>query len=742
MAARKRTGRSGRRDRAGTGRGERSGPSTPRADPDPAAPDADAEPLFTITPLKNPTVWIAIGLIAATCFVYAPVRDHGFVGLDDAGYIRDNAQVTAGLTRSSIAWAFTTGFAANWHPLTWLSHMLDVELFGVRPGAHHLVNLMFHVANTLLLFAVWKRMTGETAASAWVAALFAVHPLHVESVAWLAERKDVLSTLLWLLTMWTYVAYVARPAVSRYLWVMLAFALGLMAKPMLVTLPIVLLLLDRWPLARTAPLSRLLWEKAPLAALAIASSIVTLIVQRQGGAVSTLGVLPVSVRVTNALVSYLRYIGQMFWPDDLAVFYPYARSQPLWPGVAALIVLVAASVLAVRVRRQRPYVTVGWFWYVVTLLPVIGFLQVGTQAHADRYTYVPLIGLFVLIAWLTLDLLARWPMRRLAAVAALAVVTVCGMTAHAQVKHWRDAETLWQHALAAVPDNYRAHNALGTMLGDQGKTQEALAHFREVVRVEPNYPEGHHNLGLALASLGRLDEAIGHYRDALRLKPDMAEAHNNLGLALARQGKTTEAIAAYQDALRANPNLVEAHTNLGLAYTARGRMAEAAAQYAEALRLNPNAAEAQRKLGVALLNQGRVDEALARYREALRMQPAFAEARNDLGFALMAKGDMDGAKIESAEAIRLRPDYAQAHNNLGFALAGEGRIGEAMPHFAEAVRLAPDFELAHSHYGLALAGVGRYDEAVREFNEVLRLSPGNAAARRALDAIAKRRGRR
>jgi Flp pilus assembly protein TadD len=572
---------------------------TNRASPAPERPpvdaDLEAEPLFDVAALANWNVWICAGLVALTAVVYASVRSHGWVGLDDIGYIRDNPHVAAGLTADGIRWAFTTGYAANWHPVTWLSHMLDVQIFGVWPGAHHVVNLVLHITNTLLLFALLLRLTAARGASAFVAALFALHPLHVESVAWLAERKDVLSTLFWLLTTLLYAAWVDRRTWLRYAGVLAMFALGLLAKPMLVTLPVTLLLIDWWPLERLRRASvegrRATWrslviEKIPLFALAAASSVVTVIVQRAGGAVSGFDVLPLAVRLTNALLSYWRYAWKTIWPMDLVAFYPYARTQPVVWGVAAATALAAVTWIAWRVRTRRPYVITGWLWYLVTLLPVAGFLQVGTQSLADRYTYVPLIGLFVIVAWTVRDLVARMPaMRVVAGATAAALVVACVALTRAQAATWHDERSLWEHALAVMPDNYRAHNALGVLAGNAGQTAEALAHLRQVVAAEPSYPEGQHNLGLALASSGDLDQAIAHYRQALRLKPSYAEAHNNLGLALARLGRSDEAVAEYREALRVNPSLAEAHTNLGLELTRQGRAAEAREHFDSAVGL-------------------------------------------------------------------------------------------------------------------------------------------------------------
>ncbi len=532
--------------------------------------------------------WVCLALIAANLIVYASVWHHDFVNYDDNEYVSTNVVVQRGLTWDGASWAFTTGYAANWHPLTWLSHMLDVQLYGLDPGPHHLTNLLFHIANTLLLFGLLHRMTGALGRSAFVAGLFAVHPLHVESVAWVAERKDVLSTLFWMLTLLAYVEYVRRPGLGRYWAVLLFFALGLMAKPMLVTLPFVLLLLDFWPLGRMgmgsnpangwvsspggwATTVRLVWEKLPLLSLTVVSSIVTLRVQRRGGNVVSLSATPLNHRVANALVSYFAYIGKMLWPARLAALYPYVQSLPGWWVAGAFLGLLGISVAVIRAGPRRPYLPVGWLWYLGTLVPVIGLIQVGYQAMADRYTYIPLIGLFIVVAWGVPDLLVRWPFRRIALPAAAGlVILACVIAARGQLRYWENSTTLFTHDLAVTTGNNIVHNNLGIVLADQGRLDEAIAHFSEALRIEPDYADAHNNLGVALADEGKLDEAIAHLSEALRIDPNYAEAHYNLGLALVGQGKLDEAIAHYSKALRIKPDYTKARDNLRLTLVKRG----------------------------------------------------------------------------------------------------------------------------------------------------------------------------
>ncbi|HEY3120909.1 MAG TPA: tetratricopeptide repeat protein [Vicinamibacteria bacterium] len=648
--------------------------------------------------------------------LYAPVRHHGFVNFDDSQYVSENPSVSAGLTWQGLSWAFTTRHAGNWHPLTWLSHMLDVQLFGLDAGAHHLTSLALHVANTLLLFGLLHAMTGALVRSAFVAALFGVHPLHVESVAWVAERKDVLSALFFFSTLWAYLAYVRKPRPGRYALVLVLFALGLMAKPMLVTLPFVLLLLDYWPLARTREPSarrRLVLEKLPLLGLAAASSFVTFVVQRQAGAVKALDALPLDRRLVNAVISYVAYIGQTLWPARLAAIYPYPASFPAWAVTAAVVVLVAVTVLAVRMARRYPYLPVGWLWYLGTLVPVIGLVQVGSQPMADRYTYIPLVGLFVVVAWGLPDLLDRWPhwKRALGAAAALALLG-CTIVARRQVEQWRNSVELWEHALAVTRENYRAQNNLGHALAKQGRTGEAIPHYAEAVRIKPDFAEAHNDLGAALADQGRMGEAIDHYSEAVRLLPDYVEARNNLAVALTAEGRYDEAVRHFSEALRLDPTLAASHNNLGVALAKQGRLEEAIRHFSEALRLAPDYAEARRNLAVA---------------------------HNGLGAALADQDRLEEAIAQYSESARLDPDRVDAHSNLAAALAARGRPDEAIRELLAALRLAPGDADLHYDLGVMLARIGRRAEAIGQFEAALSADPAHEPARRALAALGRQR---
>ena len=557
-------------------------------------------------------VFICAFLVVSTLSVYWQVAHHDFINLDDNIYVTENPHVNTGITKRNFVWAFTEFHSANWHPLTWISHMTDCELFGVKPGQHHLINLLFHMANSLLLFGVIRKMTGTLWQSAFVAALFALHPLHVESVAWVAERKDVLSTFCWMLSMWAYAIYAEKPGLKWYLVVLGFFALGLMAKPMVVTLPFALLLLDYWPLDRLhlgqrkdkskssyrkSVLSRLLWEKVPLFALSVASSILTFVVQKKGGGVAPSDQFSLDINISNALASYVSYIGKMLWPKNLSVFYPYPEILPLWKSAGAGLLLLSLSILFIRTVRTRPYLIVGWLWYLGTLIPVIGLIQVGNQAMADRYTYIPFIGLFIMVAWSIPDFLGRWRYRQIVLpITTFFLVFILSVCTWLQVRHWKNSISLFNHALKVTANNYLAHNNLGSALIDDGRYTEAIQHYSEALRIRPRYALAQYNLGNTKAEQGKHEEAIEHYTEAVRLAPNYAKAHNNLANMLLYQGQPEEAIAHYLKALEIKPEYANAHSNLGVALAQTGNLDGAERHFRETLRLNPDHVKVQYNL--------------------------------------------------------------------------------------------------------------------------------------------------
>ena len=654
---------------------------------------------------KRLSLLISTVLAALTIATYCHVARFDFTTLDDPSYVTGNPHVRSGLTRESIAWALTATHSANWHPLTWISHMVDVQLFGLKPWGHHLSSVLFHVLNTLLLFVVLRRMTGCVWRSAFVAALFAVHPTHVESVAWVAERKDVLSTLFWLLTMLAYVRYVQSPGIRRYVPVALAFALGLMAKPMLVSLPLVLVLADAWPLGRLqvtgdrlqkgggTSLATSLLEKLPLFALALASCVVTFIAQRGSGAVGTIERYSLGVRADNAIVSYVAYIGKMLWPVRLSVIYPHpVDTLPVWLIAVCAAALAGATYAAVRFSRSQPYLATGWLWYLATLLPVIGLVQVGQQAMADRYTYIPFIGLFIIIAWGMPAIAARAissdTARRAALCAGAAVVLVAlSVAAWVQVGYWRNGEALFKHALAATSGHSMVRCCLADVYLDQGKT-------------------------------GRTIEQL---RLAIKDKPDLAEAHNGLGFALDRQGRTDEAVIEIRKAVELNPRLTAARNNLGSIMLRRGDLDGALEQFTLAVKYNPRSAEALCNLGTVLDRVGRTEEAIPHLERAVELGPDVGEARYALGVVLLKTGDNERAVDELTQAVELKPRMPEAHFSLAMALGKQGDLDEARAQLIQTCELKPEWGPPRYSLAVLLFQSRDYEGAWREARESRRL---------------------
>jgi Flp pilus assembly protein TadD len=578
-------------------------------------------------------IWIVVGLVLLNVFVYAAVVQHQLVNWDDPDYVSQNRHVAAGLSAAAVRWAFTTGHSANWHPLTWLSHMLDATLFGANAGGYHVTSVLLHLASTLLLFAVLRAATGALWRSGVVAALFAVHPAHVESVAWIAERKDVLSAFFFMLALHAYVRHTRTPRLGSYVALVGWFALGLLSKPMVVTLPFVLLLLDVWPLRRreTRSWPALVREKLPLFALALASSIVTFVVQSRGDAVYGLDERPLGARVAEALGAYVTYLRVLVWPARLAVVYPYPPAASLWRLALIAVLLAGITSIAVRYRKSRPYMLMGWLWYLGMLVPVIGLVPIGSQATADRYTYLPFIGLFILVVWAGADVIANWAGGRSVLVAASVIaIGGCAVTARLQVQHWADSETLWRHALAVTEGNWRAHSNLGNALSESGRVPEAIVEYNEALALRPSFAEAHNNLANALASQGRRADAIGHYREAVRLRPADPLAHNGLGSVLEDAGRLDEAIAQYKEALRLDPDFAEAHNNLGAVLGRQGRLDEAAAEMRLALQLRPANPDIHYNLALMLRRQGREEDAVSHLHEALRLDPDHTAARDQL----------------------------------------------------------------------------------------------------------------
>lgn len=558
--------------------------------------------------------------------VFWPVVRNDFAGYDDDEYVTRNPRVNTGLTRENARWALTAVHSSNWHPLTWISHQMDSSLFGLNPAGHHAVNLVFHVANTLLLFWWLAGMTGAIGRSAFVALLFGLHPLHVESVAWIAERKDVLSGFFGLLALVAYTAYTRKPGVGRYAAVAVLFALGLLAKPMLVTLPILLLLLDWWPLGRGP---RIL-EKVPLFALSALSAAATLWAQRQSGAVAGIGGLSPTLRLENAAVSYVRYLWKSIWPVDLAVFYPFPLNGiPTGTVIASVAVLVGISALAVGQRKRRPYVAAGWCWYVVTLLPVIGIVQVGMQAMADRYMYLPMIGVLIAIAWTVAELNAR-----VAVAAAILAAVGCGLVTWRQIPVWKDGLALFTQAIAVTHDNFVAHDNLGVELDRRGRSEEAIAQYRETLRIKPGDRNGESNLAQAsfekgerLFNQGKMDDAFASFQEGMRYRPASAMVQTYIGLMLVERQEFDLAASQFRAALEMDPALVRAHVGLGVALAHAGKDQEARRAFEQAVKYDPSNVEARFDLGLVLASMGKQADALRQFEEILKIKPDYVPAQ-------------------------------------------------------------------------------------------------------------------
>jgi Flp pilus assembly protein TadD len=625
--------------------------------------------------------WLVAAILAlVTLALYWQATHHDFINYDDDEYVTSNIHVQNGLTVESVKWAFLNPVSANWHPVTMLSHMLDCQIYDLKPWGHHLTSLLLHAFNTVLVFLLLRRMTGARWRSALVAALFAWHPLHVESVAWVAERKDVLSGFFGLLALLFYARYAqsepqsSKFKIQNYLLSLFFFALGLMSKAMLVTWPFIMLLLDYWPLQRitddkwqVASFVRLVREKIPFFALAATASAATLVVQK--GAILSAENMPMGARVGNTLISYCRYLGKIFWPTDLSIFYPHHKYWPLEQVLLAASFLGGVSVLLFLMRRRWPFLLMGWLWFVGTLVPVIGLVQVGGQAMADRYTYLPSLGLFIIIIWGAYELTWRWRYHVIiSSVAGSVAIILCLCVTSQQLEYWQDSETLFEHALAVTEDNYVAHNNLGLALEKKGQTDEAIRQYQEAIRLTPGFAEAHNNLGIALQNQGQLDEARSQFQEALRLEPNNAEIHNNLGASLSETGQTDQAIGQLQEALRLAPDNSDAHNNLGKALGMKGQTDEAIGQFREALRLNPGFAEAHNNLGIALRQRSQIDEAMSQFQAAIRLKPDDAGFHNNLGATFYQKGQTDEAIAQFQEALRLNPDYAQARDNLAHTL--------------------------------------------------------------------------
>ncbi len=694
-------------------------------------------------------VWVVLASVAlatATIGVYWPTHTHDFVLFDDPEYYTENPWVQQGLTWAGIKWAFTTGYFSYWHPLTWLSHMLDVRLFGASPAGPHLVNLAFHVVNALLLLTFLRRFTGAFWRSFVVAGLFALHPLHVESVAWVSERKDVLSAFFFLLTLRAYGRYVEakdgirspgaeRHASRWYCAALLLFACGLMSKPMVVTLPCVLLLLDAWPFSRVdrATFRRRLWpllrEKIPFFALTVAASVVTVIAQRHNDALQGLDGFSLVGRVGNAVVAYERYQVKFFWPRGMAFFYPHPGAWPTSTVLLAAVILAAVTAVVLGLLRREPAAAVGWFLFLGMLVPTIGVIQVGGQAMADRYTYLPSIGLFVTLAWLGAALTTRGRGARVVVgAAALVALVACGVRTREQLGHWRNSEALFRHALAVTENNFMAHNNLGNALMHDGKVDEAMAQYERALAIQPRSVNALHNLATALLRKGRTEQAIARFQQALAVQPGLVAARNALCAALLQSGRAKEAIPHLNRILAADPQNAHAQADLGFALVHEGEASAAVPHFEKALAGGVDDADLRRILGHALLQLGRPEDAIPHLERAAQLQPRAADVHYDLAIAEFQTGHPDAAVPHFAIVAEVQPRNAEALNNFGSTLLALGRFDDAIARFEAALAIEPDAATAHTNIALARIRQGRVREAIARYELLLARQPDYAPA--------------
>jgi len=691
---------------------------------------------------------ICVALALGTLALYLPVRHNGFTNFDDDGYITGNTRINTGLNWSNIVWGFTHVTEGYWIPLTWISHMLDCQMFGLNAGGHHLVSVLFHIANTLLLFGWLNQLTGARWRSAFVAALFAWHPMHVESVAWACERKDVLSAFFWLLALITYSHYVkarsaanAARATLNYGLALFFFACGLMSKPMVVTLPCVLLLVDFWPLQRFAPgrpefnlkkLAALLLEKIPFFALAAIGSAIGFLTQTVGGAVSG---DTFSFRLMNALGSYVRYISKLFWPTDLAVFYPFPTHGMLLMAMVGVALLGACSVAFILLSRRWPYLFAGWLWFLGTLVPVIGIIQAGSQSMADRFSYIPSVGLFILVTWGVADFFEARQVKIVPTVAAIAVLVGCVVLTSRQITYWRNSITLFSHAIDVTSDNYVAYALVGQALDADGRDDEALPYCRRAVEIYPDYPPGEFFYGVVLWKDSDTAEASNYLNTAVVMNPRDPIFEYKFGEYLAAYGSQDNAAARFSAAIADRPDFAEAHNALGKTYLKQGKLPQAATELSQAAAFQPGNAQFHYDLGTVLFALSQPAQAITQFSQAVQLKPDFAQAHENLAVALASQGQLDLAIPHFSEVAQLQPHDPDAWFNLGFAYLNDHQPAQAATQFSQELRLTPNDTRAHYRLAEALAEENQLAQAVQEYRQTLRLAPDFSQAQKELDEI-------
>ena len=660
-------------------------------------------------------IYFILAMGTAICFWQ--VRHFELLNYDDISYVTKNPHVLNGFSLENIAWAFTSSYQANWHPLTWLSLMLDCQLFGINSGEMHLINLFLHISNTLLLFALFKKMTGSLWPSAFVAAAFAIHPMHVESVAWVTERKDVLSTLFLLVTVFSYLGYIRQPCKWRYTLTLVIFSLGLMAKPMLVTLPLILLLLDFWPLGRfgstevpgsngnkrnlkivrpRSVFKKLLIEKVPFILIAAVSSAVTFAAQRSGGAVVELNELSFASRTANVFLSYVRYIGKMFWPQNLAVSYPFDLAQfSFWQIAGSALLLAIISIYVIRAARHKRYLFVGWFWFVITLIPVVGIVQVSDRALADRYSYIPYIGLFIMIAWGLAELVAKWPRGKLiVGFAGVSVLAALGVCTNQQVSYWKDSETLFAHALEITKNNYIAHLNFAETAYIKGDSNLAIEHYKKALKIVPGISTAAYPLGCILADQNDFGDAAVYFKIAIQSEPKFAEAHNRLGVAFAKKGSIDKAALHFKEAVQLKPEFIDARKNLAKALVFNNDFTGALQQFRLALKYKTDDINLMNEFAGFIVSHPEVNDT----NEAVLLAERICELTEyknpiflgNLATAYVLAGKFDECIRMAEKGLEIFPNSASLHRNLGYALSSEHRYKKAIQHINRSLEIEPN----------------------------------------------------
>jgi len=683
-------------------------------------------------------ILIGIVLFIMTFAVYLQVVNHDFINFDDDIYVTENIRVIKGISLSNILWAFSLTERHDtpyWHPLTWLSHMLDCQLFGLNAGMHHLTSLLLHAASSLLLFYIFSSATGDLLRSAFVAALFALHPVNVDSVAWIAERKNVLSTFFWMLTMLSYVYYTRRPNILRYCVLILFFVLGLLSKPMLVTLPFVLLLFDYWPLERFDlkqsglhnKLIYLVLEKLPFFIISSYSVYISTVSLKLTRNIISTDYVPMQLRLENAIVSYAAYIGKMVWPSGLSIYYPFPASIAVWKIIVSLIMLISVTVFVMFKMSRFRYVGTGWFWFIGTFVPVSGVVQGGLwPGMADRWAYIPYIGLFVIISWGGYHLLNKYRLKNiLAAATSITILFALSTVTYIQLKYWQDSKSLYKHALEVAPVNHFILNNMGNALAEEGKFMDAVGYYKEALLLKPGYANAHNNLATAFYKLGRIDDSIRYYSEALRYRPNFYKVHNNFGSVLFELGKDKDAMFHFLEALRINPDYGGAHYNLGLLLFRQGRIEQAVSHYARAVSLNPYYAEAHNNLGLAYDKLGRTGYAVKHYNEALRLEPNMAEAHMNLGVMLFYAGDYNKALFHLKRAAEINPEDDNAREKIKTVLEEKEKFQKEEKSILEKIAGKPGVYKLYVDLGDLYVKYKRFDMAEEHYKRAVMINPDN-----------------